>query len=78
MGRVAYVNGRYVLDRDAMVHIDDRGMHKRGRLSSRQHTQKNARGEPLKFENCRSPRAPREGGRIRLDARARNRHDATA
>src|ERR1700730_17806337 len=25
MGRVAYVNGRYVLHRDAMVHIDDRG-----------------------------------------------------
>jgi D-alanine transaminase len=25
MSRVAYVNGRYVLHRDAMVHIDDRG-----------------------------------------------------
>src|SRR6202023_4444885 len=25
MGRVAYVNGRYVSHRDAMVHIDDRG-----------------------------------------------------
>ncbi len=25
MSRVAYVNGRYVLHRDAMVHIEDRG-----------------------------------------------------
>ena len=27
MSRIAYVNGRYVPHRDAMVHIEDRGYH---------------------------------------------------
>src|ERR1700730_9950556 len=40
-------------------------MRKRGRLSSRQHNQKNAGGEPLKFENCRTSRSARLGVRRR-------------